>query len=258
MLHRTPCLFSLPPAATVPELREEMPEWAIPTYAPPGLHPQEREVRMVKVQVSSVLRTDVSALQMMVRVSLLPQGLRQRLAEILLVPEDRLKLFNAGGELLQEDMGIPDEVYVHDMWERHSAVYDILDVVSGETDQVRFMIQIDQTWTQEHLLSHPARILSKHPTQLALTDMNDRPWLYPEYRLQTSTIKVKIAPLYVDQYDLLGSMVDQRGGARTVSPTQPFVGDEGQSQRDQRTRASTEGLEPEAGLESEELRRQAD
>ena len=88
--HATPntaSILSLPPAATVPEVREEMPDWAIPSYALPGLLPQEKEARLVKIEISPVLRTDVATLQMMVRASLLPQGLRQRLAEILLVPE---------------------------------------------------------------------------------------------------------------------------------------------------------------------------
>ena len=39
----TVAILSLPPAATAPEVREEVPKWAIPSYAPPGLHPQERE-----------------------------------------------------------------------------------------------------------------------------------------------------------------------------------------------------------------------
>ena len=128
-------ILSLPPAAIVPELREEVPEWAIPANAPPGLTMQEKEFRMLHIQASPTLRTDMSGLTMAVRTTLLPQGLRQRLSEILLIPADRLKPMNNIGECLQEHLVVPHEVEVRDMWEKHAAVCDILDVSNEGYDK---------------------------------------------------------------------------------------------------------------------------
>ena len=218
----TVSILSLPPAGTVPQLREEVPDWAIPSYAPPGLEPQERETKLVKIEISPVLRPDVSKLHLMVRLSLLPTGLRQRLEEILMVPADRLRLFNMAGELLHENLGIPEEIKVHDMWEKHAVVYDILDIAMDDDPHTRFMVKIDQTWTNDQLVSHLSKIMSKDERQLRLSDLAGAPWRYPDDRHRTSTIMVKVVPQPVTQVDLLGSMGDLRGGAGTVSTTQTF------------------------------------
>ena len=220
----TVAILLLPPAAITPVVKEEVPDWAIPTYPPPGLHPPDKDARLVRVQISPVIRTDVTALQMMVRTSLLPQGLRQRLAEILLVPDDRLKPLSSTGEPLQEELGIPDEIHVQDVWEKHAVVYDILDIVIGDTEQTRFIVKIDQTWTHDQLLAHLAKILSKNETQLQLLTLNGNTWHYPEDRQHTCTVLVKVMPTPVMQIDLLGSLTEPRGGARTPSPTLPYPG----------------------------------
>ena len=158
----TVSILSLPPAATTMEVAEEVPAWAIPLNAPPGLLPQEKDAKVVKVQVSPTLRTDVSALTMVVRTTLLPQGMRQRLSEILLIPPERLTLHDVVGDTLKEHLGLPDEVHVRDAWQKHTAVYDILDVSIAGQDRATFNLKIDQTWTHGQLLRHLAKVVDKH------------------------------------------------------------------------------------------------
>ena len=221
----TVSILSLPPAATTIEVAEEVPAWAIPINAPPGLLPQEKDAKIAKEQVSPTLRTDVSALAMVVRTTLLPQGLRQRLSEILLIPAERLTLHDVVGDSLKEHLGLPDEVQVRDAWQKHTAVYDILDVSIAGQDRATFNLKIDQTWTHGQLVRHPAKIVDKHDELLETLDLTGKPWRYPEDRVRTSTIVVRTLPPSVHQVDLLGYMGEQRGGARTISTTMPCTGE---------------------------------
>ena len=170
----TVSILSLPPAVPQLEVREEVPEWAIPINAPPGLLPQERDAKVVKVQVCPTLRTDVSALALVVRVTMLPEGLRHRLAEILLLPVERFKLLNVVGEPLPEDTGIPDEVQVRDTWHKYTSVHDILDVSIAGQDQASFILKIDQTWTHGQIAHRIAKILDKPKETIELLDLTGR------------------------------------------------------------------------------------
>ena len=90
----TVSILSLPPAALTPEVREEVPEWAMPSGAPPGLDPpEEKEVKIVKVEVAPSLRTDILALKLSVRASLSLDGFRSRLAGILQVSTSWVTLY---------------------------------------------------------------------------------------------------------------------------------------------------------------------
>ena len=114
-----------------------------------------------------------------------------------LVPEDRLKLLNSSGDVVKEHLGLPEEIKVHDMWERHAVVYDILEIVIGYQMQTRFVVKIDQTWTHEQPLTHLAKIPTKNVSQLDIVDMSGTPWHYPEDRQLTSTLVVRVRPFPV-------------------------------------------------------------
>ena len=236
----TVSILSLPPAATVPELREEVPEWAIPAYAAPGLHPAERETKVVKLEISPILRTDVSLLHLTVRTSLTPCGLRQRLEEILMVPADRLRVTNDQDQALSEHRGLPDEVKVYDMFEKHATVYDVLDIIVEGSPQRRFMIKVDQTWTHDDVVLHLATIMQKEQSQVKLLDMTGIPWKYPEDARRTSTVVLRLDPTHVPQVDLLGTIGELRGGAKTVSSTQSFHGNGNHGQEVERVHMQTE------------------
>ena len=218
----TVSILSLPPAATVAEVREETPEWALPTRAPPGLTNERDSMHIVNIDVSPTLRTDIVSLRLTIRSDLEVSAFRQRVAAILQVPGERLLLQNQMGDVLPEHLGVPTYVQANDQWARDSAVYDMLHVTVEGVQHVKFVVMADPIWVHQQLVDHVAKILGKDPQQVHITDVNGALWRYPEDRLRTSTLTVTLTDLPVDQVDLLGYLAEQRGGARTVSTTQAY------------------------------------
>ena len=101
------------------------------------------------MDVSLNLRTDIVSLSISMRSSITPQGLRQRLAGILQISHDRLKVYNQDGEIVPEHLGVPTHVRVHHAWERDSATHDVLDVTVDRNEQVKFLLKVDQLWDHQ-------------------------------------------------------------------------------------------------------------
>ena len=173
-------------------------------------------MHVVKIDVSPNVRTDIVSLNMSLRTSITPQALRNRVSGVLQMPQDRLRIYNTMGELVPEHLAVPSHVRVQDAWERVSATYDVLDVKIDNADQLNFILKVDQLWDHQTLVAYIAKILGKTSAQIHLTDAQGAVWHYPEDRLS-------VTPL-VQQIDLLSGMGDQRGGARTVSTTQAYQG----------------------------------
>ena len=191
-LPNTVSILTLPPAATTAEVREEIPDWAIPSRAPPGLSLDEDPTYSVKVDVSPSLRTDISFLTISVRTSLTVQAFKQRLAAILQVVPERLRICSSG-EQVRDHLAIHTEVSVHDQWERELAAYDVLDVIMDGDPQPRLPIRGDQLWTHEQLITYIARVMGKSVLQIRVTDQQGNLWRYPDDKARTSTVLVNVA-----------------------------------------------------------------
>ena len=241
----TVSILSLPPASPTVQVIEEIPEWAN-ARLPPGLPlPEAEDVHVVKVHISPILRTDVVSINLSVRTSLQTSAMRQRLATILQTDEHRIRIVSLEGQPLPLHLATPTEIKVQDVWERDEVHYDVMDVMVRGEEQVKFVIRVDQLWTHAQLVQYLAKILSKSPLHLFLTDAQGTLWHYPEDRRRTTSIVVTFTQPAAPQLDLLGSVEDHRGGARTLSPTLPFPGRE-----EQEANRQTEEDENEQDLEN--------
>ena len=172
--------------------------------------------------MSHSLRTDVTALELMVRSPFSNKQLRDRISEILAVPPDRLTLTSAKTQnVLSLDTEVEDKIMALDAWCIPTMHYDIMDVIlTGQQPPPAFVFKIQRRWTHEQVLSSLAQIVHKEKQQIFLTDANGRPWTYPHSRLDTTTIVLHVLPqIEKEEAPILYSA---RGGARTVETTEPY------------------------------------
>ena len=73
-------------------------------------------------------------------------------------------------------LAVPTEVRVQDVWEKEEVHHDIMDGVVLGDEPLNFVINVDQMWSHEHLVSYLVQIMGKHVRQLRLTDMQGSAW----------------------------------------------------------------------------------
>ena len=152
--------------------------------------------KLIHIVTSNTLRTDVAAIELMIRMPHSVAQIKERISEILAVPKDRLQVVDSRTQqVLTLDSQVPDSLRVQDACVVDPAHYDIMDVVmAGKSNPPSFMYKIKRGWDHTTLLRSLAMVIDKEPDQILLTDPWGRAWKYPDNRQQNTTIILHVLP----------------------------------------------------------------
>ena len=158
--------------------QEEVSEWAIAntplqTTIPEPVATKSPYVTRVE-EVSPGVRTDVVAVDIVVKEGMKISHLRVRVASILSVPPDRLRVIDMDNTDLALHLQIPTSLRMHDKWSAESITYDIIMEIYMNTmsPESSFVLRINQLWTHEQVMEKIAQIMHIGPANITLTDMH--------------------------------------------------------------------------------------
>ena len=210
---------------------EEIPEWAIrntplQTVATPeelSLPPsEERSLPMpyvTRVHVSPSVRTDVSSVELIVKPGTTLLHMRVRVASLLAVSPHRVGMTDLDNNEIPLHHPVPVAFRVHDRWASQSDNNDILDVYLAPMGKdSSFVFRVCRVWTHELIIEKLASIIGVPSNNMVVTDMNGGEWHYPESRATSMSVMV----LARMRTQVTPPLVNERGGARTVSTTVPY------------------------------------
>ena len=244
---RNPTLVSISSRPAPPvSPREDIPEWAItntPLQTVVPAQPEIPEPYVAKVDISPSVITDLVTVMLVVREGMTIMHLRCRIASMLGVPADRLMMTDMDNTEIPLHLAIPKTLRAHDKWAADSNSYDVLEVYTTPgTQDSAFVIRVNQLWTHAYLMDKLASIVNVDVNNITLTDLQGNHWHYPESRLSTMALLMHV------RREQPPSMAQERGGARTVSTTQPCQ--HAENQRTQNLQVADERT-PIEGLETE-------
>ena len=133
---------------------------------------------------------------------------------MLSVPPDRLKITDMDNNELMLHLAIPKSLRVHDRWSAETVTYDVMEVyIPPVGPDSLFVLRVSQLWTHDYLMDKLASITRVAPNDIALTDMHGNPWRYPDSRLSTMSVMMRV------RKEQAQDLASQRGGAHCVYNT---------------------------------------
>ena len=180
-----------------PSESDDVPSWAREQQLQERLQEVEEEtqetynVYSVKVYVSPNVRTDVMLVELVLREGSTVAYLRARMAPILGISPERIRVLNEANEVLLHSTVVPSVVSIQDNLDRQTLAYDYMEIhMEGAMASPAFLMRVDQLWTHDQLVQAIANVINKHPSELFLADLRGNKWLYPRDRAAHMSIRV--------------------------------------------------------------------